>query len=48
MQLNYGPDNKDITVFFRLNRGSEKVDHHCFFFFEGKYLWSCHARELLT
>jgi hypothetical protein len=25
----------DVTVFFRLNRGDELVDHHCFFFFEG-------------
>lgn len=25
----------DNTVFFRLDRGDEFVDHHCFFFFEG-------------
>lgn len=24
-----------MTVFFRLDKGAEKVDHHCFFFFEG-------------
>ncbi|KAK1768168.1 Glyoxalase/Bleomycin resistance protein/Dihydroxybiphenyl dioxygenase [Phialemonium atrogriseum] len=28
-------DGVNNTVFFRLNRGSELVDHHCFFFFEG-------------
>jgi hypothetical protein len=26
---------KDITTFLHLDRGSELVDHHCFFFFEG-------------
>ncbi|KAL1874931.1 hypothetical protein VTK73DRAFT_10357 [Phialemonium thermophilum] len=28
-------DGVDNTVFFRLDRGDELVDHHCFFFFEG-------------
>ncbi|KAI0132411.1 glyoxalase [Xylariales sp. AK1849] len=26
---------RDVTVFFRINRGKEHVDHHCFFFYEG-------------
>ncbi|KIW07517.1 hypothetical protein, variant [Verruconis gallopava] len=26
---------KDITAFMHLDRGTEQVDHHCFFFFEG-------------
>jgi hypothetical protein len=26
---------KDVTTFLHLDRGSELVDHHCFFFFEG-------------
>ncbi|KAI1853188.1 hypothetical protein JX265_011469 [Neoarthrinium moseri] len=25
----------DMTAFFRLNRGKEQVDHHCFFFYQG-------------
>ncbi|KAK6079604.1 glyoxalase family protein [Seiridium cupressi] len=28
-------DGVDITAFFRLDRGSEQVDHHCFFFYQG-------------
>lgn len=35
-ELVYAPDTKeDITTFLHLDRGSELVDHHCFFFFEG-------------
>jgi hypothetical protein len=34
-ELVYTPDGRDITVFYRLGRGKELVDHHCFFFFEG-------------
>ncbi|KAK1447367.1 glyoxalase, partial [Colletotrichum melonis] len=36
-ELVHAPDNKDksVTVFFRLARGKEFVDHHCFFFLEG-------------
>lgn len=41
-QLNYNDENEDITVFFRLDRGDEKVDHHCFFFFEGP---KCHVHH---
>ncbi|KAF2140301.1 uncharacterized protein K452DRAFT_230868 [Aplosporella prunicola CBS 121167] len=26
----------NVTVFYRLDRGKELVDHHCFFFFEGE------------
>lgn len=33
----------DITVFFRLNRGDELVDHHCFFFFEGPKMHVHHS-----
>ena len=35
-ELVYGGDGKDITTFLHLDRGMEQVDHHCFFFFEGK------------
>jgi cytochrome P450 family 619 len=31
----HDPTGKNITVFYRLGRGKELVDHHCFFFFEG-------------
>lgn len=41
-ELNYNDENEDITVFFRLDRGDEKVDHHCFFFFEGP---KCHVHH---
>lgn len=34
-ELIHNEAGEDITVFFRLNRGDQKVDHHCFFFFEG-------------
>lgn len=33
--LVHDPTRKDITTFLHLDRGSELVDHHCFFFFEG-------------
>ncbi|RDW76000.1 oxidoreductase-5 [Coleophoma crateriformis] len=34
--LLHKPDSKqDFNTFCRLDRGSELVDHHCFFFFEG-------------
>ncbi|KAJ5806095.1 oxidoreductase [Penicillium pulvis] len=33
--LVYDETGRDITTFLHLDRGSEKVDHHCFFFFEG-------------
>lgn len=35
-QLVHNEDGEDITVFFRLNRGKEPVDHHVFFFYQGK------------
>ena len=35
VKLAYDANNTDITVFYRLGRGKELVDHHCFFFFEG-------------
>lgn len=31
----YNKEGKDITTFLHLDRGSEAVDHHVFFFFEG-------------
>ncbi|PSR74292.1 Glyoxalase/Bleomycin resistance protein/Dihydroxybiphenyl dioxygenase, partial [Coniella lustricola] len=34
-ELIHDATGRDITVFFRLDKGEEKVDHHCFFFFEG-------------
>ncbi|KAJ9161694.1 Glyoxalase/Bleomycin resistance protein/Dihydroxybiphenyl dioxygenase [Coniochaeta hoffmannii] len=34
-ELVHNDKGVDVTVFFRLNRGDELVDHHCFFFFEG-------------
>lgn len=34
-ELIHNDAGEDVTVFFRLDRGKEKVDHHCFFFFEG-------------
>ncbi|KAJ4390929.1 hypothetical protein N0V93_004528 [Gnomoniopsis smithogilvyi] len=34
-ELIHNEAGEDVTVFFRLDKGAEKVDHHCFFFFEG-------------
>ncbi|KAJ4294930.1 hypothetical protein N0V88_005169 [Collariella sp. IMI 366227] len=34
-EILHNKDGVDKTVFFRLNRGADLVDHHCFFFFEG-------------
>jgi len=34
-ELIHNPEGKDFNTFCRLDRGSELVDHHCFFFFEG-------------
>lgn len=34
-ELVHNEAGEDFTVFFRLDRGDQKVDHHCFFFFEG-------------
>ncbi|CAH0051949.1 unnamed protein product, partial [Clonostachys solani] len=33
--LVHDENGRDITTFLHLDRGSELVDHHCFFFFEG-------------
>lgn len=35
------------TVFFRLNRGDEKVDHHIFFLYEGPK-WHVHHTSYET
>lgn len=42
-ELSYNDKEEDITVFFRLDRGMEKVDHHCFFFFEGPKMHVHHS-----
>ncbi|KAK1502245.1 glyoxalase [Colletotrichum tamarilloi] len=34
---------RNVTVFLRLDRGEELVDHHCFFFFEGPKFHVHHA-----
>lgn len=34
-QIIHNEEDVDKTVFFRLDRGSELVDHHCFFLYEG-------------
>jgi len=34
-ELVYNDSGEDITTFLHLDRGSERVDHHVFFFFEG-------------
>lgn len=34
-ELVHDDEGVNVTAFFRLNRGDELVDHHCFFFFEG-------------
>ncbi|KAF3768078.1 hypothetical protein M406DRAFT_321841 [Cryphonectria parasitica EP155] len=34
-ELIHNDAGEDVTVFFRLGKGPERVDHHCFFFFEG-------------
>lgn len=31
----HNAEGRDITTFFRINRGKQRVDHHTFFFFEG-------------
>ncbi|POR38184.1 Uncharacterized protein TPAR_01613, partial [Tolypocladium paradoxum] len=40
--LVYDENNRDVTTFLHLDRGSELVDHHCFFFFEGP---KCHVHH---
>lgn len=34
-ELNHNEKGENVTVFMRLDRGKEAVDHHTFFFFEG-------------
>lgn len=34
-QLIHDDSGKDVTVFLRLDRGHDLVDHNCFFMFEG-------------
>ncbi|PNY24211.1 Metapyrocatechase 2 [Tolypocladium capitatum] len=40
--LIHDPSGRDITAFLHLGRGSELVDHHCFFLFEGP---KCHVHH---
>ena len=48
-ELVHNDKGVDVTVFFRLNRGDELVDHHCFFFFEGpRAAWSKMHTENMT
>jgi len=42
-ELVHNDDGVNKTVFFRLNRGAEFVDHHCFFFFEGPKMHVHHS-----
>lgn len=37
-QIIYNADGVDETVFYRLDRGAEEVDHHSFFFYQGTRL----------
>lgn len=39
-------EGKDITTFLHLDRGLEEVDHHTFFFFEGKNTAPSNARDV--
>ncbi|ROV88139.1 hypothetical protein VMCG_10434 [Cytospora schulzeri] len=41
-ELVHDDSGEDITVFFRLDLGDERVDHHTFFFFEGP---NCHVHH---
>ncbi len=41
-QLVHDENDRNITTFLHLDRGSELVDHHCFFFFEGP---KCHVHH---
>ncbi|KAK7743279.1 hypothetical protein SLS53_004364 [Cytospora paraplurivora] len=41
-ELVHNDAGEDVTVFFRLDHGAEKVDHHSFFFFEGP---RCHVHH---
>ncbi|KAK0643751.1 Glyoxalase/Bleomycin resistance protein/Dihydroxybiphenyl dioxygenase [Cercophora newfieldiana] len=42
-ELVHNDEGVNKTVFFRLNRGEEFVDHHCFFFFEGPKMHVHHS-----
>lgn len=43
VQLVHNEEGVNKTVFFRLDRGDELVDHHCFFFFEGPKMHVHHS-----
>ncbi|KAK1762308.1 Glyoxalase/Bleomycin resistance protein/Dihydroxybiphenyl dioxygenase [Phialemonium atrogriseum] len=40
--LVHDDNGQDVTTFLHLDRGSEMVDHHCFFFFQGP---KCHVHH---
>ncbi|KAK3389261.1 Glyoxalase/Bleomycin resistance protein/Dihydroxybiphenyl dioxygenase [Podospora didyma] len=42
-ELVHNVEGVNKTVFFRLDRGDEEVDHHCFFFFEGPKMHVHHS-----
>ncbi|KAK4169807.1 Glyoxalase/Bleomycin resistance protein/Dihydroxybiphenyl dioxygenase [Cladorrhinum sp. PSN259] len=42
-ELIHNDQGVDVTVFFRLDRGDEYVDHHCFFFFQGPKMHVHHS-----
>ncbi|KAK4199167.1 putative dioxygenase [Triangularia verruculosa] len=42
-ELVHNDEGVDVTVFFRLDRGKDFVDHHCFFFFEGPKMHVHHS-----
>lgn len=42
-ELVHNAEGENITVFFRLDRGEQFVDHHCFFFFEGPKMHVHHS-----
>ncbi|KAK0722651.1 Glyoxalase/Bleomycin resistance protein/Dihydroxybiphenyl dioxygenase [Lasiosphaeria miniovina] len=42
-ELVHNDEGVNITVFFRLDRGAQEVDHHCFFFFEGPKMHVHHS-----
>jgi len=47
LQLVHDDKGVDMTVFFRLDRGIQKVDHHIFFLYEGPQ-WHVHHTSYET
>jgi catechol 2,3-dioxygenase-like lactoylglutathione lyase family enzyme len=44
----HNPEGRDVSTFLHLDRGMEEVDHHTFFFFEGKPSGSPSIRKHVT